>query len=150
ADARSIYQRALAAFRGAGDRWGVARSLADLGAVACELSERGNAYENFRESLEIYREHGQKRGIARVIEGLASLALFNGEPRKALVAVAAAAHLRQTVSAPLLPADQSKLDLQLQKAWRQLGEVEGKKAWAEGSTMPLDDAIQLALSGQPN
>jgi tetratricopeptide (TPR) repeat protein len=150
AAARGLYQKALAAFRGAGDRWGVARSLADLGTVACALHERANAYDNFRESLEIYREHGHKRGMARVIEGLACLALFNGEPRQALAAVAAATHLRQTVSAPLLPADQTRLDQQLQRAWQQLGEAEGKKAWAEGSTMPLDDAIQLALSGQTN
>jgi len=148
--ARALYQRALGAFRGAGDRWGAARSLADLGTIACELGEHANAYENFRESLEICRELGHKRGIARVIEGLACLALSNGAPRQALAAAAAAAHIRETVSAPLLPAEQSRLDQQLRKAWRELGEIEGKKAWAEGNTMALDNAIQLALSGQVN
>lgn len=148
AAARGLYQRALAAFRSAGDRWGAARSLVDLGAIACELGEQENAYESFRDSLEIFRDLGHRRGIARVIEGLACLALSRGEPRRALSAAAAASHLRHTVSAPLLPAEQSKLDQQLQRAWRQLGEVEGKEAWAEGSTMALDSAIQFALASQ--
>ncbi|HTS05228.1 MAG TPA: tetratricopeptide repeat protein [Candidatus Eisenbacteria bacterium] len=146
--ARGLYERALAAFRKEGDRSGAARSLADLGTIACELGEPTSAYENFRESLEIYRDLGQRRGIARVFEGLACVALSNGEPGRALSAAAAAAHLRQTISAPLFPAEQSKLDQQLRRAWQELGEIEGRKAWAEGSTMTIDSAIQLALSGQ--
>jgi tetratricopeptide (TPR) repeat protein len=126
----------------------MARCLADLGTIACELGDQADAYESFRESLEIYRDLGQKRGIARVLEALACAALSNREPRQALSAAAAAAHLRQTISAPLFPAEQSKLDQQLQRAWQKLGEIEGKKAWAEGTAMALNDAIELALSGQ--
>jgi len=150
AAARGLYQRALAAFRNARDPAGAARSLADMGTIACELGEQANAYENFRQSLEIFRDLGQRRGIARVLEGLACVALSKGEPRQALSSAAVAARIRQSVSTPLPTAEQSKLDQQLQKAWRQLGEIEGEKAWAEGSTMALDSAIQLALSGQAN
>lgn len=146
--ARALYRRALLAFRKQGDRSGMARCLADLGTIACELGDQTNAYESFRESLEIYRDLGQKRGIARVLEGLACAALSKREPRQALSAAATAAHLRHTISAPLFPAEQSKLDEQLQRAWQKLGEIEGKKAWAEGTAMALNDAIEMALSGQ--
>ncbi|HET9309081.1 MAG TPA: tetratricopeptide repeat protein [Candidatus Sulfotelmatobacter sp.] len=144
--ALDLYQRALSAFRQAGDGWGTARSLADLGTIACELSEQSTAFAAYRESLEIFASLEHRRGIARVLEGLACLALARGEARRALCVAAAAAHLRKTISAPLPPAEQSKLDQNLHDAWRQLGELEGQKAWSEGSAMSTESAIQRALS----
>ena len=144
--ARNLYQRALSAFRQAEDRWGTARSLADLGTIACELGEQSSAFAAFRESLEIFARLEHRRGIARVLEGLACLALARGEARRALCVAAAATHLRKTISAPLPPAEQSRLDQKLLDAWRQMGELEGQKAWKEGSALSTESAIQRALS----
>ncbi|HKC72425.1 MAG TPA: hypothetical protein VKB60_12415, partial [Terriglobales bacterium] len=88
-----------------------------------------------------------RRGIARVLEGLACLALRTGDARRALAAAGAASRLRQAVSAPLPPAEQAKLDENLRQAWRQLGEAEGKEAWEEGRALTTDHAIEYALSG---
>ena len=144
--ARALYERALFAFRTAGDRWGQARSLADLGIIACELDDHSSAFANFRESLDIFKGLEHRRGIARVLEGLGCYALSMGDARRALSVAAAASHLRKIVSAPLTPAEQSKLDQRLARAWQQLGESEGKKAWSEGYSMAMDNAIQYALS----
>jgi len=144
--ARTLYERALFAFRSAEDRWGQARSLADLGTIACELDEHPTAFANFRESLDIFSSLEHRRGIARVLEGLGCYALGREDLRRALRVVAAASHLRKMVSAPLTPAEQSKLDQKMLRAWQQLGEVEGKKAWNEGCGMALDNAIRDALA----
>jgi len=144
--ARALYERALFAFRSAGDRWGQARSLADLGTIACELGEHSAAFANFRESLDIFTSLEHRRGIARVLEGLACFASAKGDARRALSVVAAASHLRQLVSAPLPPAEQSKLDQKLLSGWQQLGETEGKKAWTEGYGMTMENAIRHALA----
>lgn len=148
--AHALYERALFAFRSTGDRWGQARSLADLGTIACELGDHASAFASFRESLDIFASLEHRRGIARVLEGLGCTALAQGEARRALSLVAAGAHLRHLVSSPLPPAEQSKLDQQLQKAWQQIGENEGKRAWAEGAALTMENAMQLALSGQAN
>lgn len=148
AAAQALYERALFAFRSMGDRWGEGRSLADLGTIACELGDHSSAFASFRESLNIFARLEHRRGIARVFEGMGCHAIAKGDARRALSLVAAAAHLRHLVSAPLPPAEQSKLDQQLQKAWRQAGEVEGKRAWAEGNAMTMENAIQFALSCQ--
>jgi hypothetical protein len=58
---------------------------------------------------------------------------------------AGAANLRQLISAPLSQAEQSRLDQTLLPAWQSLGELEGKRAWSEGSTMSLDKAVQYSL-----
>jgi hypothetical protein len=68
-----------------------------------------------------------------------------------LAITGAAAHLRQRIGAPLMPAEQSKLDDKLQPAWKSLDGSESKTAYARGWGMSLDNAIKYALeeSGSP-
>jgi tetratricopeptide (TPR) repeat protein len=143
--ARGLYQRALAAFREAGDRWGSARSLADLGYICCEQKDYAAAQMAHQEALKIFADLGHRRGMARVLEGCACLALARGGAARALKLAAAAAHLRQLISAPLPQAEQLKLDQALLRAWKTLTEPEGRDAWAEGSEMSVEKAIQYSL-----
>ncbi len=145
AEAGTVYQRALSAFREAGDGWGCARSLADLGSIACEQGDHSAARARYRESLAIFASLGHKRGIARVLEGLACLALARGDAPRALSVAAAAARLRTLIGAPLTPADQSKLDQNLQLGCALLSEQQGKKAWEAGWTMTQESAVEYAL-----
>ena len=145
AAARELYQRALSAFREAGDPWGSARSLTDLAYIDCEQGDHLAAHAAYREALEIFAGLGHRRGMARALEGSACLALAQGHAARALKLAAAAAHLRQLISAPLPQAEQSKLDQTLLPAWESLSEAEGKRAWAEGSAMSLEKAIQYSL-----
>jgi predicted ATPase/DNA-binding winged helix-turn-helix (wHTH) protein len=142
AAARGLYQRALSIFREAGDPWGAARSLTDLAYIDCEQGDHLAARTAFSEALGIFAGLGHRRGAARALEGCACVALAQGHAKRALKLAAAAAHLRQLVSAPLHQAEQSKLDQMLLPAWTSLTEVEGKRAWTEGSAMSLEEVIQ--------
>jgi len=145
AGSRQSYEGALSVFRKVGDRWGIARSLTDLGFIACEQKDYAQAQKAYRESLDIFATLGHKRGIARGLEGLACLALAKGDPRQALSVAAAGAHLRKKISAPLPPAEQSTLDQRLRPAWETLGKSAGEKAWEEGWDMPVETAIRRVL-----
>ncbi|HSB75863.1 MAG TPA: tetratricopeptide repeat protein [Terriglobales bacterium] len=145
AAARDLYQRALAAFRVAADRWGSARSLADMGNIYCEQGDYEAAHAAYREALQAFAALGHRRGMARALEGSACLAAARGQAERALKLAAAAAHLRRLISAPLPQAEQAKLDQNLLPAWQSLAEASGKKAWAEGSSLSLEKAIQYSL-----
>ena len=71
--------------------------------------------------------------------------LARGDAARALKLAAAAAHARQLISAPLPQAEQLKLDQVLLRAWKSLTEPEGRDAWAEGSVMSVEKAIQYSL-----
>jgi predicted ATPase/DNA-binding winged helix-turn-helix (wHTH) protein len=144
-EARRQYQYALSAFREVGDRWGAARSLTDLGSIDCEQGSHQAAYAAYREALETFVNLGHRRGMARALEGSACLALAQGHSARALRLAAAAAHLRQLIGAPLHQAEQWKLNQSLLPAWQSLGEEEGKEAWAEGSRLSVEKAIQYSL-----
>ncbi len=143
--ARGFYQRALVAFREAGDRWGSARSLTDLGIIDCDEGNSEAAYAAYREALEAFVELGHRRGIARVLEGFACLAKAGGHPKRALTLAAAAAHLRDVISAPLPPAEGAGFERLMLPAWEALSDREGKEAWLAGSAMSLKDAITYSL-----
>jgi predicted ATPase/DNA-binding winged helix-turn-helix (wHTH) protein len=145
ATARELYQRALSAFRETGDSWGSARSLTDLGYVNCEQGDHLAAHEAYREALQIFVGLGHRRGIARALEGSACLAMAQGRASRALTLAAAAAHLRELISAPLPQAEQRKLDQTLLPAWKSLSGPQGKGAWIEGSAMGQEKAINYSL-----
>jgi predicted ATPase len=151
ANARLHYQRALLAFREANDRWGIARSLTDLAQIACDERDHVSAHAAYREALGLFVSLGHKRGIARALEGFACFALAQRDPARALAITAAAAHLRQWIGAPLMPAEQSKLNDKLQPAWTSLNDTDSGAAYAQGWAMSLDTAIKYALeeSGSP-
>jgi predicted ATPase/DNA-binding winged helix-turn-helix (wHTH) protein len=143
--AENYYRRALQAFREAGDRWGCARSMADLGYVSCERKQYVAAHEAYCEALEVFAELGHKRGMARALEGLACLAAEQGQATRALKLAGAAEHLRRLISVRLPQAEQSRIDENLSPAWDSLSENDGKQAWAEGSAMSIEHAIQYSL-----
>jgi predicted ATPase/DNA-binding winged helix-turn-helix (wHTH) protein len=145
AAARGLYQRALSAFREAGDPWGSARSLTDLADIDSAQGDHSAAQAAYREALAIFAGLGYRRGIARALEGSACLALAQGNAARALTLAAAAAHLRQSISAPGHKAEQFTLDQTLLPAWKSLDEGAGKRAWAEGSAMSLEHAVQYSL-----
>jgi hypothetical protein len=93
----------------------------------------------------VFSQLGYKRGMARALEGFACLAAARRNPVRALTLAAAATHLRQLISAPLPQAEQSKLDLALSSAWESLGDAEGKAAWAEGSAMGIESALEVSM-----
>ena len=144
-EAHELYQCALSAFREAHDQWGIARSLTDLAQIACDERDHVTAHAAYREALSLFVNLGHKRGIARALEGFACSALGQGDPARALALAGAAAHLRQWIGAPLMPAEQSKLGDKLQPAWTSMNEADSKAAYARGWAMSLDNAIKYAL-----
>ena len=87
-----------------------------------------------------------KRGIARVLECLAANAAAQSNAVQSLRFAGAAAALRERLGAPLTPAEQHKLEKVLEFARRTLGNAAGLTAWMEGWALPVEQAIQEALS----
>jgi predicted ATPase len=145
--ARRFYEQGLAAFREAGDTMGAARSLTDLGYLVCEEGDHVAAHSLYTEALNIFCDLGYKRGVARLLEGFACASARQGDHERALKLAGAAAALRHNIRAPLRPAEQIKLDRNLQPAWAALDTL-AKAAWMAGWEMPVSEALRQALDRQ--
>ena len=144
--ARILYEQGLAIFQELGDRWGIAGTLADLGNLAREQRDCAGAHGLYRESLNIFQELEHKRGVARLLECFACSAAAQFQAERALRLAGAAAALRQIIGAPLMAAEQAKLETLLHPAREVLSDRLGAAAWLEGWAMPVDQAIEEALT----
>jgi predicted ATPase/predicted Ser/Thr protein kinase len=145
AAARTLYEQCLAIFRELGDRWGIAGTLADLGSLAREQRNYSGAHSLYRESVKTFQELEHKRGIARLLECFACSAAAQLEAERSLRLAGAAAALRQSIGAPLTPAEQAKLEAILDPARLSLTNTAGATAWLEGWALPVEKAIEEAL-----
>ncbi len=147
AGARALYEQGLAQFRELGDQWGIAGTLADLGNLAREQGDCAGANRQYRESLRTFRELEHKRGIARLLECFACSAAAQRQAERALRLAGAAAALRQTIGAPLTPAEHVKLEEVLDSA-RQRLTTSGASAWLEGWATPVEKAMDEVLTAE--
>lgn len=143
--ARSYYEQSLSAFRQLGDGWGVASTLCDLARLSAAQSKHQDAERLYGESIRMFQDLGHKRGIARVLECFAVSAAGQSRPEKSLRLAGAAAALRQRISAPLIPAERSRLEMKLEPARNGLSNSEALEAWSSGWEMSLEEAVQEAL-----
>jgi predicted ATPase/DNA-binding winged helix-turn-helix (wHTH) protein len=143
--ARQCYARALAAFRDAHDPWGSARSFADLGYLELREGRFDAARDAFSESLGIFGHLQHRRGIARVLEGYATLAVTGGDGARAIRLAAAASRIRKQIDATLPRDEQAYVEETVISAKALLSVSLSEGAWAEGTAMSLEDAVTYAV-----
>lgn len=148
-EARDLYQKSIELFRRSGDQCGVGLCLTDIGYLALGQADTEGARASFAEAIAAFRDRMHRRGIAKVIEGFACLAAFQGQFERALLLAGAGAGLRSKAGAPLRSGEQSRLDSQLQPAQLALGPTRAYQLRDEGSRLGQLEAIEMALQKRP-
>jgi hypothetical protein len=92
----------------------------------------------------INQELNDRLALAYLFEALGCLAALQEAPGRALRLVAAAQSLRETIGAPLPPAESARLEQKLAPARQQLSRGDQEAAEAEGRALSFDQAIDLA------
>jgi predicted ATPase len=145
AAARSYCEQSLVEFRRLQDNWGIASTLCDLAGLSCDQGNNAEARRLYGEGIQLFKELGYKRGIARALECLAVNASAQSNAEQSLHLAGAAAALREQLGVPPHPGDQRRLEKALEFARRALGNAPGLRAWMEGWSMPVEQAIQEGL-----
>ena len=114
AEARPLYELALAQFRELGDSWGIGGTLLGLGQLESQTGETAAAADHCRRALEVFAHVKDRRNAARVLEALAAVAAAEGDAVRAVTLAGGAAAVRQAVGVPLLPREQARLDRALE------------------------------------
>ncbi|MFD5557125.1 BTAD domain-containing putative transcriptional regulator [Streptomyces sp. NPDC127068] len=123
---------------------GVALVLAELGFVAQARGDARAAGALHREGLGLARGLGDPRAIALALEGLAGAGLVAGEGERAAVLLGAAAAARDSVGAPLPPAERGDVDRIAAGARAAVGGAVFDLAFARGAALPADGPWPLS------
>ena len=81
---RRLWEEGAALFRQAGDKFGLAVSLAGMGLAALQQGDMGRARVLFEEALELYREIGDKWGVSSILSHLGIIPLTQGDHERAV------------------------------------------------------------------
>ena len=142
--ARSLIEHSLKIQRQTGDREGVASSLRYLANIAAFQRNYPLACQLYAESLALFTELDNKWFIALCLEGLASVTSALGVPERLVWAVrlwGTAAALRETIAAPLPPAERVAYEHSVAAARVKLGERAFAATWTEGKHMNLSQVL---------
>jgi predicted ATPase/DNA-binding SARP family transcriptional activator len=143
--ARPLFEESLALLRARGDTANVARALFNLGASELELGRHEVAGQHFREGLVLARDAGDREDLVWLLEGIGALAAARGHGERAARLLGAADGLLQAMGADHKPYERSLRDRTDAATESALGAEATGAALAEGRSLPLSDAIELAL-----
>lgn len=147
--AESLYLQSLDALRALGDSWSAGSLLTDLGNLALTIGETSKGVDRLRQAVEAFQQFGgHRRGLARVLDGLARAASLHGAARRAIRLAAAAAAQRNLIGTALTPVEQRQVAADLQPAHAILGDAARSEAWVEGWTMTIEQAIEYGMSAE--
>ena len=128
-----------------GDRYGSARALVALGDVARAHGDLAHALACYREGLALSRGVGDPGRIILALQGLAEIALMQGQPAHAARLLARATATRTEADLTLLPVGQAVYEHTVTAVRAALKKAAFEAAWPAGGSLPLDQVVGEAL-----
>ena len=141
--AEELYGETLALARRLGLRGVEAGELLNLGYTALHLGRSEQAKERFRQSLELGAELEDDYVLPYCLLGSGSSAALGGEHAEAARLLAAAKAAFEATGAAIDPGSAEEFDVAVAQARSRLGAA-FEDAWAEGSRLTLDEAVERA------
>jgi predicted ATPase/class 3 adenylate cyclase len=142
--ARKFHEQNLEGFRELRGRFALAWPFINLGWVSLHEGDFRKAKVLFDESLKLSNESRNKGNTTLCLAGFASVRGMTGKPEQAARLFGAVESLLESIGR-LEPSDQKDFDHYVAVVREQLDEAAFAKAWAEGRTMTLEQAITFAL-----
>jgi predicted ATPase len=144
AAAAESYRKGEALLRRQGDRGGeMPRIIHSQGYTALHLGNFDEAEEKFRESMEMFRKIGSRRGIAECLAGIAIVRAENGADTLGVMLLSAAGAAMKAFGGRWWPTDKMEIDRMLYKLRSSMDPDDFNTTWDKGQTLGLDAAVSL-------
>lgn len=144
--AYALYEESLGVLEGLGDTRGRALVLINLGDLSRDTGAVGQAATRYGEGLQSAQAIGEQWLVAYGLEGLAGVAAARGDVERAARCWGAAAGLRETIGAPLLPVERTAVEREVAETRATLDDTAFAKAWSIGQALPIEQAIAEAMA----
>ena len=119
--------------------------LSDLGHLARNQQDFARAKEIYKQTIVNWQEFGMRAAIAHQLECFGFLAIHAEEPHKAVRLFSAAEALRDKAQSPMTEPERTEYDPCTTQLRAMLPEKEFNVLWAEGKSMTMEEAIELAI-----
>ena len=103
------------------------------------------ARAHYKESLSLFRELGNQRGLAGALSGFARIALLAGQLQPAAKLFGAVETLLAKINATLDEPSHSENERVIATLHTRLDEASFNSVWTEGGAMTLEQAVEEAM-----
>jgi tetratricopeptide (TPR) repeat protein len=100
----------------------------------------------YRDLLPRWNQLGHLAAVAHELECIAFILIRKEEPERAASLMAAAGAIRKVIDSPMTHKEQEEFDNEVASLRSGISDDEFNTHWSNGSSMTIDDAIELALS----
>ena len=143
--AKQIFENGLNIFRRIRNRNFETIFLSELGHIARRTGDIKRARKNYSESIKGWQHLGNRAAVAHQLECFGFLAIHDEEPPRAIKLFGAAGALRERSQSPMSDEERVEYDQFVAQLRGMLSEAEFNALWAEGRSMTMEQAIELAL-----
>jgi non-specific serine/threonine protein kinase len=145
---RRLIEEGAAIFASIGERSGVALCHGWQGELCLREGRLGLAREHLTAALRIFSDMPDGWMVANLLDLLGWLAIAESDPYRAVRLAGAASSVRHLIGASQPPALTATLASPLQRARSSLGH-RAERAWQEGASASVEQAIAYALREEP-
>jgi hypothetical protein len=117
----------------------------EIGHIARMQGDTSTAVKTYRETMLHFQEMGNRPAVAHQLECFGFLAITAEEPQRAATLFGAADGLRERIDSQMTEYERIEFYQSMTHLRAMLPEAEFKALWAEGKSMTMEQAIQLAL-----
>jgi len=145
-EARNHSDRMLDFHRQMGDRLSITAHQSEVAHVARHLGNFEEALALYRETIQEWQEVGHRGAVAHQLECFAFIAKAQEEEERAIKLLSAAEVLREVSNSLMTPMERVEFEKEVAELRLRMDEKVFASLWAEGESMTIEQAIQLALS----
>jgi hypothetical protein len=113
--------------------------------VARQMGNYQEALALYRETLPDWQKIGHRGAVAHQLECIAFIAKAQEQEERAVKLMSAAEALREASSSPRTPREHNEYDRELAGLRADMDEKTFNLLWAEGKSMNMEQAIDLAM-----
>jgi predicted ATPase/class 3 adenylate cyclase len=144
--AKTLFEDALNIFKRLRNKNFQMVMTSELGHIARHTGDLNQAKKIYNETIIGWQDLGHRAAIANQLECFAFIAITEEEPQRALKLLGAAEALREKIGSPMANYEVMEYDKEVAQLRGMLNKAESNALWAEGKSMTMEQAIQLALS----
>jgi len=144
--ARINYEEELALARQTDDPWTLTIALHQRALLAIDEADHPAARELLTEAIAAWRRSSDRILSVRLLEGMAHLALLEGQPVRGLRLVGAASMLGEAYGDTGSETLRAIFVQRLAGARAQLGQRAARKAWEDGRALTVEEALDEAVA----
>jgi predicted ATPase/class 3 adenylate cyclase len=143
--AKKQFETGLKMFEHVGHKGFMAVMTAEIAHVERAMGNYSSAKNTYRETIKVFQDHGNRPAVAHQLECFAMIAVVEEEPQRAAKLFGAADAIREVTGHKPTDEEEAEETQFMSRLHAMLSEAEFTALWAEGRSMTMEQAIQLAL-----